>query len=467
MQIHFTQEKGIGYMAFESLTDKLQNVFKGLRSKGRLTEEDVKAALKEVKMALLEADVSFKVVKQFVKSVEERAVGTDVLNGLNPGQMVVKIVNEEMVALMGSETTEIVMQPGKSITVIMMCGLQGAGKTTTTAKIAGKLKLKGKKSLLVACDVYRPAAIKQLQINGEKQQVDVFSMGENHKPVDIAKAALEHAEKNGHNVVILDTAGRLHIDEEMMAELQEIKENVEVHQTLLVVDAMTGQDAVNVAKDFDEKVGIDGVILSKMDGDSRGGAALSVKAVTGKPILFIGMGEKLSDLEQFYPDRMANRILGMGDVLTLIEKAQQNLDIDEEKERDMAARMKKGKFDFEDYLESMKQMRNMGGLSSILGMMGMGKQMGDIESAVDEKQLARMEAIVLSMTPQERRDPKLLNPSRKGRIAKGAGVDIAVVNRFIKQFEQSQKMMKQLPGMMGGKKGRGLFGGLGGMKFPF
>lgn len=454
-------------MAFESLTDKLQNVFKNLRSKGRLTEEDVKSALKEVKMALLEADVSFKVVKQFVKSVEERAVGTDVLNGLNPGQMVVKIVNEEMVALMGSETTEIVMQPGKSITVIMMCGLQGAGKTTTTAKIAGKLKLKGKKSLLVACDVYRPAAIKQLQINGEKQQVDVFSMGENHKPVDIAKAALEHAEKNGHNVVILDTAGRLHIDEEMMAELAEIKENVTVHQTLLVVDAMTGQDAVNVAKDFDEKVGIDGVILSKMDGDSRGGAALSVKAVTGKPILYIGMGEKLSDLEQFYPDRMANRILGMGDVLTLIEKAQQNLDIDEEKERDMAARIKKGKFDFEDYLESMKQMRNMGGLSSILGMMGMGKQMGDIESAVDEKQMARMEAIVLSMTPQERRDPKLLNPSRKGRIAAGAGVDIAVVNRFIKQFEQSQKMMKQLPGMMGGKKGRGLFGGMGGMKFPF
>lgn len=455
-------------MAFESLTDKLQNVFKNLRSKGRLTEADVKTALKEVKMALLEADVNFKVVKQFIKSVEERAIGADVLNGLNPGQMVIKIVNEEMVSLMGSETTEIVMQPGKSITVIMMCGLQGAGKTTTTAKIAGKLKLKGKKSLLVACDVYRPAAIKQLQINGEKQQVEVFSMGENHKPVNIAKAAIEHAQKNGHNVVILDTAGRLHIDEEMMAELQEIKENVAVHQTLLVVDAMTGQDAVNVAKDFDEKVGIDGVILSKMDGDSRGGAALSIKAVTGKPILYIGMGEKLSDLEQFYPDRMANRILGMGDVLTLIEKAQQNLDIDEEKEKQMAARMKKGKFDFEDYLESMKQMRNMGGLSSILGMMpGMGKQMADIESAVDEKQLARMEAIVLSMTPAERQNPKLLNPSRKHRIAVGAGVDIALVNRFIKQFEQSQKMMKQLPGMMGGKKGRGMFGGMGGMKFPF
>lgn len=455
-------------MAFESLTDKLQNVFKNLRSKGRLTEEDVRTALKEVKMALLEADVNFKVVKQFVKSVEARAVGVDVLNGLNPGQMVIKIVNEEMVSLMGSETTEITMQPGKSITVIMMCGLQGAGKTTTTAKIAGKLKLKGKKPLLVACDVYRPAAIKQLQVNGEKQQVDVFAMGENHKPVNIAKAAIEHAQKNGHNVVILDTAGRLHIDEEMMAELIEIKENVDVHQTLLVVDAMTGQDAVNVAKDFDEKVGVDGVILSKMDGDSRGGAALSIKAVTGKPILFIGMGEKLSDLEQFYPDRMANRILGMGDVLTLIEKAQQNLDIDEDKEKEMAARMKKGKFDFEDYLESMKQMRNMGGLSGILSMMpGMGKQMADIESAVDEKQLARMEAIVLSMTPQERQNPKLLNPGRKGRIAKGAGVDIAVVNRFIKQFEQSQKMMKQIPGMMGGRKGRGMFGGLGGMKFPF
>ncbi len=461
-------QKGVGHMAFESLTDKLQNVFKNLRSKGRLTEADVKTALKEVKMALLEADVNFKVVKQFVKSVEERAVGTDVLNGLNPGQMVIKIVNEEMVSLMGSETTEIAMQPGKAITVIMMCGLQGAGKTTTTAKIAGKLKLKGKKSLLVACDVYRPAAIKQLQINGEKQQVEVFSMGENHKPVNIAKAAIEHAQKNGHNVVILDTAGRLHIDEEMMAELHEIKENVAVHQTLLVVDAMTGQDAVNVAKDFDEKVGIDGVILSKMDGDSRGGAALSIKAVTGKPILYIGMGEKLSDLEQFYPDRMANRILGMGDVLTLIEKAQQNLDIDEEKERQMAARMKKGKFDFEDYLESMKQMRNMGGLSSILGMMpGMGKQLADIESAVDEKQLARMEAIVLSMTPAERQNPKLLNPSRKHRIAVGAGVDIALVNRFIKQFEQSQKMMKQIPGMMGGRKGRGMFGGMGGMKFPF
>lgn len=452
-------------MAFESLTDKLQNVFKNLRSKGRLTEEDVKAALKEVKIALLEADVNFKVVKQFVKSVEERAIGSDVMNGLNPGQMVIKIVNEEMIALMGSDTTQIRMQPGKSITTIMMCGLQGAGKTTTTAKIAGKLKLKGKKPLLVACDVYRPAAIKQLQINGEKQQVDVFSMGDNQNPVDIAKAAIAHAEKNGHNVVILDTAGRLHIDDDMMTELQNIKSQVSVHQTLLVVDAMTGQDAVTVAKEFDEKISIDGVILSKMDGDTRGGAALSVKAVTGKPILYVGMGEKLSDLEQFYPDRMAGRILGMGDVLSLIEKVQENVSIDETKEKEMAARMKKGKFDFEDYLESMKQMRNMGGIASILGMMpGMGKQLGNIDSMIDEKQLARTEAIVLSMTPEERKNPKLLNLSRKSRIARGAGVDMAVVNRFVKQFEQSQKMMKQMPGLMGGKRGRG---GFGGMRFPF
>lgn len=453
-------------MAFESLTDKLQNVFKKLRSKGRLTPEDVKAALKEVKMALLEADVSYKVVKQFISAVEQRAVGADVMNGLNPGQMVIKIVNEEMTSLMGSETTEITYQPGKAITVIMMCGLQGAGKTTTTAKLAGKMKLKSKKPLLVACDVYRPAAIKQLQINGEKQQVDVFSMGENNKPVDIAKAAIEHAEKNGHNVVILDTAGRLHIDEDMMAELQEIKKAVTVHQTLLVVDAMTGQDAVNVAKDFDEKVGIDGVILTKMDGDTRGGAALSVKAITGKPILYVGMGEKLSDLEQFYPDRMAGRILGMGDVLSLIEKAQENLQVDSDQEKEMSDRLKKGKFDFNDYLESMKQMRKMGGLGSLMSMMpGMGGKNMDVSSMVNEKDMARTEAIVLSMTKAERRNPKLINPSRKHRIAKGAGVDISQVNRFIKQFEQSQKMMKQLPGMMG-KHGRGL-GGMFGGKMPF
>ncbi len=454
-------------MAFESLTDKLQNVFKNLRSKGRLTEDDVKAALKEVKMALLEADVNFKVVKQFVKSVEERAVGQDVMNGLNPGQMVIKIVNEEMIALMGSETTEIAMQPGKAITVIMMAGLQGAGKTTATAKLAGKLKLKGKKSLLVACDIYRPAAVEQLEINGKKQEVDVFSLGTSVKPVEIARQAIAHAEKNGHNVVILDTAGRLHVDEDMMSELQEIKATVAVHQTLLVVDAMTGQDAVNVAKEFDEKVGIDGVILTKMDGDTRGGAALSIKAVTGRPILYVGMGEKLSDMEQFYPDRMASRILGMGDVLSLIDKAQQNLDLDEDKGREMAGRMKKGKFDFEDYLESMKQMRKMGGLSSILSMLpGMGIKGADLESMIDEKQLKHMEAIVLSMTKEERRNPKVLNPRRKHRIAKGAGVDISVVNRFIKQFEQSQKMMKQ---MGGGKRRGGMFGGFPGMggRFPF
>ena len=306
-------------MAFESLSDKLQNIFKNLRGKGKLTESDVKAALKEVKMALLEADVNFKVVKQFVKSVEERAIGSEVMTSLTPGQMVIKIVNEEMVSLMGSETTEISLKPQNEITIIMMTGLQGAGKTTTTAKIAGKLKAKGRKPLLVGCDVYRPAAIEQLKINGEKQGVEVFAMGTGHKPVNIAKAAIEHASKNGNNVVIFDTAGRLHIDEDMMNELIEIKNAIQIDQTLLVVDAMTGQDAVNVSTTFNEKIGIDGVILTKMDGDTRGGAALSIKAVTGKPILYIGMGEKLSDLEQFHPDRMASRILGMGDVLTLIE----------------------------------------------------------------------------------------------------------------------------------------------------
>ena len=452
-------------MAFDSLSEKLQNVFKNLRSKGRLTEDDVKAALKEVKMALLEADVNFKVVKGFIKDVQERAVGQDVMNGLNPGQMVIKIVNEELVKLMGSETTEIKLQPGSAITVIMMAGLQGAGKTTTTAKLAGKFKLKGKKPLLVACDVYRPAAIKQLQVNGEKQGVEVFSMGDKIKPVNIAKAAIEHAAKNEFNIVILDTAGRLHIDDDMMAELQEIKENVTVHQTVLVVDAMTGQDAVNVAKMFDEKVGIDGVILTKLDGDTRGGAALSIRAVTGKPILYVGMGEKLSDLEQFYPDRMASRILGMGDVLTLIEKAQ--ADIDEEQAKRIEQKMRKNEFDFEMYLESMSQMKKMGGLSSILGMMpglGMGKgKMPEIDQEAAEKNMARTEAIIYSMTPEERRNPSLMNPSRKNRIAKGAGVDIAEVNRLVKQFEQMKKMMKQMPGLMGGKAGKRS----GGFKLPF
>ena len=443
-------------MAFDSLSEKLQNVFKNLRSKGRLTEEDVKTALREVKMALLEADVNFKVVKGFIKDVQARAVGQDVMNGLNPGQMVIKIVNEELVKLMGSETTEIELQPGSATTVIMMAGLQGAGKTTTTAKLAGKFKLKGKKPLLVACDVYRPAAIKQLQINGEKQGVEVFSMGDQNKPANIAKAAIEHAKKNGNNLVILDTAGRLHVDEDMMAELQEIKETVTVHQTILVVDAMTGQDAVNVAGSFNEKIGIDGVIVTKLDGDTRGGAALSIKAVTGRPILYVGMGEKLSDLEQFYPDRMASRILGMGDVLTLIEKA--GAEMDEAKAAKMTEKIKKAQFDYEDYLESMKQMKSMGGLSSIMSMMpglsGMGGKMPDFDSEESEKKMARMEAMIYSMTLEERRNPDLLNPSRKHRIAQGAGVDIAEVNRMVKQFNESKKMMKKLPGLMGGKGGK-------------
>lgn len=448
-------------MAFESLSEKLQNVFKNLRSKGRLTEADVKTALKEVKMALLEADVSFKVVKQFMKSVQERAVGQDVMNGLNPGQMVIKIVNEEMIALMGSETTEIALKSGSEITVIMMVGLQGAGKTTTTAKIAGKLKSKGRVPLLAACDVYRPAAIQQLQINGEKQGVEVFSMGDKVSPVDIARAAVEHAKTHNRNVVILDTAGRLHIDEDMMNELVQIKEAVQVDQTILVVDAMTGQDAVNVAEMFNTKIGIDGVILTKLDGDSRGGAALSIKAICGKPILYVGMGEKLSDLEQFYPDRMASRILGMGDVMSLIEKAQANLD--ETKAREMEQKFKKAQFGFDDYLESMNQIRGMGGISSVLNLMpGMGGKMKDIDGMIDEKAIARNEAIIYSMTPQERSNPDILNPSRKSRIAKGAGVDVAEVNRLVKQFEQARKMMKQLPGMMGGRGGkRGKF------KFPF
>ena len=454
-------------MAFDSLTEKLQNVFKNLRSKGRLTEDDVKAALREVKMALLEADVNFKVVKNFVKSVQERAVGQDVMSGLNPGQMVIKIVNDELVNLMGSETTEIKFQPGSQKTVIMMMGLQGAGKTTTTAKLAGKFKLKGKKPLLVACDVYRPAAIKQLQINGEKQGVEVFSMGDNQKPANIAKAALEHAEKNGNNVIILDTAGRLHIDEEMMEELQEIKNTVEVHQSILVVDAMTGQDAVNVAENFNEKIGIDGVIVTKLDGDTRGGAAFSIKAVTGCPILYVGMGEKLSDLEQFYPDRMASRILGMGDVLSLIEKAGE--EIDEEQARKMTEKLKKSQFDFEDYLESMKQMRKMGGLGSIMnmlpglgGMGGLGKgKMPDIDADDAEQKMARVEAIIYSMTIKERQNPDIITPQRKRRIAAGAGVDISEVNKMMKQFEQMRKMMKSFPGMMGGKGKKGKF------KMPF
>ncbi|MDD5956118.1 MAG: signal recognition particle protein [Lachnospiraceae bacterium] len=450
-------------MAFDSLTEKLQNVFKGLRSKGRLTEKDVKAALKEVKMALLEADVNFRVVKDFTNRITERCVGSDVLGGLNPAQTVIKIVNEELTTLMGSEITEIQYQPGQAITVIMMCGLQGAGKTTTAAKLAGKMKLKGKRPLLVACDVYRPAAVDQLKVNGLKQEVPVFSMGTDNSPVDIAKAAISHAQSNNQNVVILDTAGRLHVDDDMMAELERIKATVDVHQTILVVDAMTGQDAVNVASTFNDRIGIDGVILTKLDGDTRGGAALSIRAVTGKPILYVGMGEKLSDLEPFHPDRMASRILGMGDMLSLIEKAQDSFDQEEAKKLNQKV-FKKG-FDFNDYLTSMSQMKKMGGLGSILGMLpGMGLsagQMDELKGQIDEKKLARTEAIIMSMTPEERSDPKLLSVSRKQRIAKGAGMDIAEVNRFIKQFNESAKLMKKMPGMLKGRR----HGGLG--KLPF
>ena len=457
-------------MAFESLSEKLQNIFKNLRGKGRLSEADVKTALKEVKMALLEADVNFRVVKQFTKDVEARAIGADVMNSLTPGQMVIKIVNEELVRMMGEENTELALKPGNEITVLMMAGLQGAGKTTTAAKIAVKLKAQGRTPLLVACDVYRPAAVKQLEVNGEKQGVPVFTMGTSNSPVNIAKAAIESAAKNRNNVVILDTAGRLHIDEQMMEELIAIKENVTVDQTILVVDVMTGQDAVNVAKSFDEKVGLDGIIVTKLDGDTRGGAALSIRAVTGKPILFVGMGEKLSDLEAFHPDRMASRILGMGDVLTLIEKAQNS--IDEDKAKAMEQKLRKAEFDFNDFLEQFDQIRQMGSMSDLLNMIpGMQGKISEADMP-DEKSVGRTVAIIKSMTEEERRRPEILNPSRKNRIARGAGVSIAEVNRLVKQFDQTRKMMKQMSGMMG-KKGRrggfgGLFGGKGGMGgFPF
>ena len=446
--------KGEESMAFESLSDRLNGVFKRLRGKGKLSEADIKAAMREVRMALLEADVNFKVAKDFCNQVSERAMGQEVMESLTPAQQVVKIVNEELTNLMGGQEAAHIHIKSKGPTVLMMCGLQGNGKTTHAAKLAKYFLKQGHRPLLVACDIYRPAAIDQLQVVGAQAGVPVFSLG-TEKPEIIAKKAYAHAKDHGNDIVILDTAGRLHVDDALMEELARIREAVTVDEVLLVVDAMAGQDAVNVAKAFNEKVGVDGIVLTKTDGDTRGGAALSVLAVTGKPIKFQGTGEKLDDLEVFHPGRMAGRILGMGDVLTLIEKASANLDIDAGKEKEMAARMKKGKFDFEDYLESMKQMRNMGGLSGILSMMpGMGSKMGDIESMIDEKQLARMEAIVLSMTPQERRNPKLLNPSRKHRIARGAGVDISVVNRFIKQFEQSQKMMKQFPGMLGGKGAR-------------
>ena len=444
-------------MAFDSLSEKLQGIFKNLRGKGRLSEADVKAALKEVKMALLEADVNFRVVQSFVKTVEERAIGQDVLNSLTPGQMVIKIVNEEMVALLGSETTELTFLPGNEITVIMMCGLQGAGKTTMAAKLAGQFKSKGKRPLLVACDVYRPAAIDQLIINGEKVGVPVFSMGDKNNPVDIAKAALEHAKKNNNNVVLVDTAGRLHIDEVLMEELKQIKEALNVTNTLLTVDAMTGQDAVNVAETFEKEIGITGVIITKLDGDIRGGAALSIRSVTGRPILYAGTGEKLTDVEQFHPDRMASRILGMGDILTLIDKAQAEFDM--EKAKEMEKKLKKAEFDFNDLLEQTENMKKMGGINSIMNMLpGVGNQLKGVE--LNDDMFKGMIAIIRSMTPAERSNPALLNPSRKRRIAAGAGVDISEVNRLVKQVEGQKKMMKQLSGMMGGKGRRGF-------KMPF
>ena len=437
-------------MAFESLSDKLQNVFKKLKSKGTLNEDDVKAALKEVRMALLEADVNFKVVKQFTKSIEEKAVGSDIMNGLNPGQQVIKLVNEEMTELMGSEAAQLTFAHAPDPTVIMMAGLNGAGKTTTCGKLALHLKNKSKKTMLAALDVYRPAAIEQLKVNGAKVDAPVFEMGTDKSPVDIAYAAVEEAKKEHFDVVILDTAGRQQIDEALMQELHDIKEKIHVDDTLLVVDAGTGQAAVDVATGFDEKVGIDGVILTKLDGDTRGGAALSVKAVTGKPVMFAASGEKPQDFDIFYPDRMAGRILGMGDVLSLIEKAEEA--IDEEDAKKAAESLKKGRFTFNDYLDSMKQVNKLGGMGSVISMLGMG---GKGLPEVDESMLKRNEAIIMSMTPAEREDPKLLNPKRKNRIAKGSGVDIMYVNRLVKQFEQMSKMMKQMTG--GGKK-RSRFG---------
>ena len=441
-------------MAFEGLADKLGNAFKKLKNKGKLSEKDVKEAMREVRLALLEADVNYKVAKDFTNKVTERAVGQDVMQSLTPAQMVVKIVDEELTSLMGGEDARIEFA-SKPPTVIMMCGLQGSGKTTHTAKLAKMLKKQGRNPLLAACDVYRPAAIDQLKVVGEKAGVPVFEMGKAN-PVKIAKEAIKRAKDYGNDVVILDTAGRLHIDEALMDELKNIKKEVEPNEILLVIDSMTGQDAVNVASSFNEKVGIDGVILTKLDGDTRGGAALSIKAVTGKPILYVGMGEKLSDLEQFYPDRMASRILGMGDVLTLIEKAEAQIDAD--KAKAMEEKLKKAEFDFNDFLEYMGQIKNMGGISSIMSMLpGLSGQMKNVSIDDDEaeKNMRRTESIIYSMTKAERSNPDILNPSRKNRIARGAGVDIADVNRLVKQFEQMKKMMKQMPGMMkGAKKGR-------------
>ena len=446
-------------MIFEGLADKLQGALGKLKSKGKLTEKDVKDAMREVKLALLEADVNFKVVKDFIKKVQERAVGQEVMESLTPAQHVIKIVNEELTSLMGDVQSKITISP-KPPTVLMMVGLQGAGKTTTSGKLGGYFKKQGKKPLLVACDIYRPAAIKQLQVVGEKLDIPVFSMGDKESPVNIAKAGYNHAIKNNNDLVIIDTAGRLHVDEALMDELKNIKSEVKPHEILLVVDSMTGQDAVNVAQSFNDALGVDGVILTKLDGDTRGGAALSIRAVTQKPIKFIGMGEKLDDLEPFHPDRMASRILGMGDILSLIEKAQENIDLDKAKE--LESKIKKQELDFEDFLEQMEQIQKMGPLNKVLEMIpGMGSmkdQLGDIDMI--NKEIVRTKAIVQSMTKEERRNPSILNASRKKRIAKGSGTSVQDVNRLIKQFNEMKKMMKMFTGSQKSMKKRGSFAGL-------
>lgn len=443
-------------MAFDQLSSKLQDVFKQLKGKGKLTDKDVKLALREVKLALLEADVNFKVVKQFIKTIEERSIGQEVMESLTPGQQVIKIVNDELVNLMGTTQSKILFA-SRGITTIMMVGLQGAGKTTTSAKLAALIKSQGKRPLWVACDIYRPAAVDQLIKVGKQVNVPVFALGTDVSPLEIAKSGLEYAKNNNLDVVLIDTAGRLHIDEVLMDELKNIKKETKPQEILLVVDAMTGQDAVNVAEAFDQDLGLDGVVMTKLDGDSRGGAALSIKAVTNKPIKYVGMGEKLGDLEPFHPDRIASRILGMGDVLTLIEKAQQN--IDEKKAKELEAKFRKAEFNFEDFLDQMQQVKNMGPISQLVGMIpGLNAaKLGDLQ--IDDKQMAHIEAIILSMTKAERLNPSLLNPARKKRIAKGSGRNMQEVNRLIKQFEQMQTVMKQFSGAMKGKKGK--------FKFPF
>ena len=460
-------------MAFESLSERLSTIFQGLSGKGKLSEDDVNLALKEVRMALLEADVNFKLVKDFVAKVKEKAIGEEVFSSLSPAQTVIKIVKDELTAMMGEENTELKLRPQSEISVLMMVGLQGAGKTTTAAKLAGKFQKMHRKPLLVACDIYRPAAIEQLRVNAEKLSIPFFSLGNQVKPEEIAKRAYEEAKEKGYNLLILDTAGRLQIDDALMQELKRMKAAVPVDWTILTVDAMTGQEAVNVSQSFSEDIGVDGVILTKCDGDTRGGAALSIKAMTGQPILFLGMGEKLADLEPFYPDRMAGRILGMGDVLSLIEKAQS--EIDEEKARESVRKLSKGQFNYDDFMEQMNQLQKLGGIAGILKMLpGMNKAMQGIDLEDSEKKMKQVKCIIQSMTFKERANPKLMNPSRKKRIASGAGVDISEVNRLVKQFEEMQKMMKQFGGgkgkhgspFGGGFPGMGMKG-MGGKGFPF